>query len=138
MAVNFSKFNAFIADVYNGVHDFSSDSFKLVLTNTAPTSSDSVLADITQISAGNGYTAGGNAMVVVSSTQTSGTYSLVGTDVTFTASGGSIADFRYAVLYNDTSASDSLVGYYDNGSTVSLSDTETFTWDTGATVFIAS
>ena len=56
-------------------------------------------------------------------------------DVTFTASGGAIADFRYAVLYNDTptSPADALIGYWDYGSTVSLASGETFTWDADPT-----
>jgi hypothetical protein len=51
--------------------------------------------------------------------------------VVFTASGGSIASFRYAVLYNDspTSPADPLIGYWDYGSTVSLSDGESLTVD---------
>ena len=49
----------------------------------------------------------------------------------FTATGGSIADFRYAVLYNDTptSPADPLIGFFDYGSTVSLPTGETFTID---------
>jgi hypothetical protein len=36
-------------------------------------------------------------------------------------------------MYNDTSASDNLIGYYDYGSSITLNDTETFTVDFGAT-----
>ena len=90
---------------------------------------------MTEISAGNGYTAGGTTTAQSSSAQTSGTYKLVLADVTFTASGGAIADFRYAVLYNDTptSPADALIGYWDYGSTVSLASGETFTWDADPT-----
>lgn len=131
----FNKFNAFAENVYEGVHDLGADTLKVMLTLTAPTATDAVKADLTEISAGNGYTAGGTTTVQSSSAQTSGTYKLVLADVVFTASGGAIADFRYAVLYNDTptSPADALIGYWDYGSTVSLADGETFTWDTDPT-----
>ena len=45
----------------------------------------------------------------------------------WTATGGTFDTFRYVVLYDDTHANDALVGYWDNGSTVSLTDTNTFT-----------
>ena len=132
---SFNKFNAFAENVYEGVHDLGADTLKVMLTLTAPTATDAVKADLTEISAGNGYTAGGTTTVQSSSAQTSGTYKLVVADVVFTASGGAIADFRYAVLYNDTptSPADALIGYWDYGSTVSLASGETFTWDADQT-----
>ena len=103
---------------------------KVLLTNTAPVATNSVKADLTEISAGNGYTAGGNSAGVSSSSQTSGTYKLVLADpATWTASGGTIGPFRYAVLYNDTAASDDLIGWWDYGSSVTLADGETFKVD---------
>jgi hypothetical protein len=68
---------------------------------------------------------------VSSSAQTTGTYKLVLADVVFTAAGGSIGPFRYAVLYNDTptSPADPLIGWWDYGSSITLADTETFTVD---------
>ena len=83
--------------------------------------------DIDEITAGNGYTAGGQALDNVTSTQTSGTYTLTADDEVFTAAGGAIAQFRYVVLYNDSEASDALIGWLDYGSEVNLADTETFT-----------
>ncbi len=105
-----------------------------MLTLTAPVATNSVKADLTEIAAGFGYTAGGNTITITSSAQTSGTYKLVLADTTFTASGGSIADFRYAVLYNDTptAPADPLIGFWDKGSTISLADTESATIDFSA------
>ena len=56
-------------------------------------------------------------------------------DEVFTASGGSMATFRYVVIYNDsqTSPADALVAWYDYGSGLTLADTETFTIDFHAT-----
>ena len=128
----FNKFNQFVADLGAGVHNFSAQSCKVMLTNTAPSASNAVKADITEISAGNGYTAGGNAAAYTSYSQASGTAKLVLADpATWTASGGSIGPFRYAVLYNDTPTSPAkpLIGYWDYGSSVTLASGETFTVD---------
>ena len=125
----FNKFNAFVEDLAEKVHNLGSDTLRILLTNSAPVATNSVKGDLTEISAGNGYTAGGTAATTSSSAQTSGTYKLVLADVVFTASGGTIGPFRYAVLYNDTSASDSLIGWWDYGSSITLATTETFTVD---------
>jgi hypothetical protein len=127
----YNKFHQFAEDVYEKVHNLGSDTLKVMLTNTAPDAADAVKADLTEISAGNGYTAGGTAATQSSSAQTSGTYKLVLADVVFTASGGPIGPFRYAVLYNDTptSPADPLISWWDYGSSITLNDGETFTTD---------
>lgn len=132
----YNKFQAFVEHAYEGVHNLGSDTLKVMLTNTAPVATNSVKADLTEISAGNGYTAGGTAITITSSAQSAGTYSLVGNDVVFTASGGTIGPFRYAVIYNDTptSPADPLIGWHDYGSSITLNDTENFTDDFGASI----
>ena len=132
----FSKFNAFVENLAEKVHNLGSDTLKVALTNTAPTSADTIRADITQVSNGNGYTTGGTAATISSSAQTSGTYKLALADVVFTATGGTVGPFRYAVLYNDTptSPADPLIGYWDYGSSVTLADAETFTVDFDASL----
>lgn len=131
----FNKFQAFVENVAEKVHNLGSDTLKVMLTNTAPVATNSIKSDLTEISAGNGYTAGGTAATISSSAQSSGTYKLVLADVVFTASGGTIGPFRYAVLYNDTptSPADPLIGWYDYGSAITLNSTETFTVDFDAT-----
>jgi hypothetical protein len=132
----FNKFNQFTEDLGLAVHNFGSHTFKVLLVNTAPTSANEVKADLTEISAGSGYTAGGNAAALSSFAQTSGVAKLTLADpATWTASGGSIGPFRYAVLYNDTPSSpaDPLIGYWDYGSGVTLASGETFTVDLDAT-----
>lgn len=131
----FNKFNQFVEDVAEKVHNLGADTLKVMLTNTAPAATNAVKLDITEIAAGNGYTAGGTAATISSSAQTSGTYKLVLADVVFTAAGGSIGPFRYVVLYNDTptAPADPLIGYYDYGSAVTLATGETFTVDFDAT-----
>jgi hypothetical protein len=130
MAV-FNKFNSFVEHLAEGVHNLQSHTLKVMLTNTAPVATNSVKADLTEIASGNGYTAGGIAPAITSSGQTSGTYKLVLADVVFTASGGSIGPFRYAVLYNDTptSPADPLIGWWDYGSALTVLDGESLNWD---------
>lgn len=127
----FNKFQAFVEHVAEKVHNLGADTLKVMLTLTAPVATNSLKGDLTEIAAGNGYTAGGTATTITSSAQTSGTYKLVITDVVFTASGGSIADFRYVVLYNDTptSPADPLIGWYDYGATVTVTNGNSFTTD---------
>lgn len=132
----FNKFNAFVEHLAEKVHDLGADTLKVMLVNSpAPAATNSVKGDLTEISAGNGYTAGGTAASITSSAQSSGTYKLVLADVVFTASGGAMATFRYPVLYNDTptSPADPLIGWWDYGSAVSLAVGETFTWDADPT-----
>jgi hypothetical protein len=127
---SFNKFNSFVEALAEKVHNLSSDTLRVMLTNTAPSASNTVRADITEISAGNGYTAGGNVATVLSSSQTGGVYRLVLNDPpTWTATGGTIGPFRYAVLYNDTATNDELIGWWDYGSSITLQPGETFTVD---------
>lgn len=124
----FNKFNAFVEHVAEKVHNLGSDQLVVALTNSAPLASNSVLADITQIT----YTNLSSRNITTStSSQTSGLYKLVVNDLTLTASGGSVGPFRYIVVYNDTptSPADPLIGYYDYGSSLTLASGESLTID---------
>jgi hypothetical protein len=131
----YNKFNQFTKDLIDGVHDFDGHTFKVLLTNTAPVATNSVKADLTEISAGNGYSAGGSATTITTSTS-SGTAKAVATDVTFTASGGTIGPFRYAAGYNDTATGDPLIFWVDYGSSITLQDTEQLVVDFDASAGI--
>lgn len=126
-----AKFNVFVENLAEKVHNLGADALKIMLTNTAPVAANAVKTDITEIGAGNGYTAGGNALTISSSAQVGGVYKLVVADSTFTASGGSIGPFRYVVLWNDTptSPADPLVCSWDYGSSVTLASGESFVVD---------
>jgi flagellar capping protein FliD len=125
----FNKFNSFVEALAEKAHNLGSDTLKVALTNSAPAATNTVLANISQISAGNGYAAGGAQATQSSSAQTSGTYKLMLNDVTFTASGGSIGPFRYVVLYNDSAAADELIGWYDYGANLTVTAGNSFTVD---------
>ena len=116
----YNKFNSFVEAVMEKVHNLGADSMKVMLTNVVPLATNSIKTDITEIAPGNGYTAGGTATTITSSLQTAGTYKLTITDVTFTAAVGSMAAFRYAVLYNDTALNKELIGFFDYGAALTL------------------
>lgn len=138
----FNKFQSFVTRLAAGTHanalNADTDTIKAYLTNNAPSASlDSYVADLAEISAGNGYTAGGEDTQNAATTS-SGTITVVGTDIVWTASGGTIGPFQYAVIYNDTPTSpsaDPLIGWWDYGGAVTLQDGETFTLDFGASMF---
>lgn len=123
----FNKFNAFVENVAEGVHNLQTGQLVVALTNTAPTASNSVLADITQITYTN---LSSRNITTSSSSQTSGLYKLILTDLVLTAT-GAVGPFRYIVVYNDTptSPADPLIGWYDYGSSISLASGETLTID---------
>lgn len=132
---SFNKFNSFIEAMGRKVHNLNTDTLKVVLTNSAPSASNTVLANITQISNGNGYTTGGSVAANNSYSQTSGVGKLVADDVLFTAT-GSMGPFRYSVLFNDTATNDELIGWWDYGSSITLATGETFLVDFNGTTGI--
>lgn len=133
-AGDFIKFNKFLDQLADGLYNFSSDTLKFALTNTAPTAaSDTVFAPggaHPPPAAANGYTSGGHSATISGHAESGGTWTLATTtDVVITATAGGIGPFRYVVLYDDTSATDPLIGYYDYGSSITLASGETFTID---------
>ena len=126
----FNRFNQFTDDLVKAKHDFSSHAFKIMMTNTAPVATSAVKADITEISAGGGYSAGGGATTITLS-NSSGQEIVKGTNVVFSFTGAA-GPFRYAVLYNatQTTPNNPLIGWWDYGQSVSYSAGESFTVDT--------
>lgn len=128
---SYNKFNQFVGDLAAKVHNLGSDALKLILSNTAPSASNAVYADITEIASGNGYTTGGTAVTVTTSSQSSGTYTLAANQVTWTSTTADMAAFRYVVLYNTTPTTPlkPLIGWWDYGSSLTLhgANGDTFT-----------
>jgi len=125
------KFHAFVETLPEKKHDFSSDVLKVYLTNATPNAAThAVKADLAEMTVGvDGYTAGGNVATVVSSSQTGGVYKLVLADPATWVSAGTLGPFRYAVIYNSSTASNDLIGFWDYGSSLSLSSGESFKVD---------
>lgn len=123
------KFQSFAYNQAKGKINLQSDSIKFYLSNTAPNvATMAVKADLAEISAGNGYTAGGFSCPNTTYSEASGTAKIVGDMYELTASGGSVGPFRYVVAYDDTTASpaDPLMAYWDYGSAITLAAGEKF------------
>lgn len=126
MAVALTLYTATKTEIGLGSFNLNTDTLKAALTNTAPQASDTVWNTTVYPApaAANGYTAGGH--------DTQNLFSagkLTGTDIVITATAGGIGPFRYVILYDDTNASDKLIGYYDYGSSITLNEGETLTID---------
>ncbi len=119
-----NKFNSFVSDLASKVHNFGSDAIYAMLSNASPVATNTQRSQITEISAGNGYTAGGAQATLVSSSQVGGVYSLILNDAIFMASGGNIGPYRYAVFYNFTNsgASYPLICWFDYGSNITITN----------------
>ena len=112
--------------------DTDTDVFKIVLCSSASnaaTTSVVALASLTnQLSTANGYTQNDKTLTVTDS-QSSGTYTFDSDNPVWTASGGSITA-RYAVIYDDTHASDLIIAHAlldDTPADVTATDGNTFT-----------
>ena len=130
---SFNKFNCFVADVSHALHDMltgTAQVYKVYLSNTAPAASNTVYNTPADLPAANGYAAGGNSIGTITGGQTAGTFRFIGgTDPAWTAAGGSIGPFQYAVLYNSTSPTRPLIGWWDYGTPITLANGNTFTVD---------
>lgn len=125
------KFNCFVADLANGKHNLGSDTLKIMLSNTLPLVTNTVTANISEIAAGNGYSAGGVTATLISSSQTSGTYTLKLNNPNLVASGGPIGPFQYAILRNATYSGGPLILFSDYGSAITLNAGDDLTLDVG-------
>lgn len=131
----FNKFETFTGDLCVGkVHDLNADLLSVYLSNAVPSASlDSVKADLAEIATGNGYT--GPEDTQNTAAEATGTLTVTGVDVVINAT-GAVGPFQYVVYQNDTPAAplDPLIGWWDNGSAVTLANGESFTVDFGASV----
>ncbi|MDI1262503.1 MAG: hypothetical protein PS018_04510 [bacterium] len=129
---SFNKFNCFVLDVASALHDMKSGTshvYKIYLTNSAPNVTNTVYNTPADLSTINGYTSGGASVGATTGTQTSGVFKFMppGSDPGWTASGGSIGPFQYVVLYNFTSATKPLIGWWDYGTPITLTNGNSFT-----------
>jgi PKD repeat protein len=133
MAV-YNKFNQFTKDLIDGKHNFSSNTFKVFLTNTQPLSNMTVKTDMTEVSnlttgVANGYTPGGPT-VTVTATTAGGVAKVTGANAAVTAAataGIQVGPFQFAVLYNDSATGDPVISWWDYGTAITLAPSEVLT-----------
>lgn len=130
---SYNKFQPAIENLFENINS-GSDSWAIKLA----TAVSAAAGTITEVASGGGYTTGGNAATVTSSSQTGGTFKLVlGSPAVWTASGGGFT-FQYAVLVDTTTSTN--VAYWDYGSSqaVAAGETVTVTLDATNGVFQAT
>lgn len=125
----FNKFNSWVEYLTEGAN-VGSDTFVVFLTNTAPSASNSLLADITQISYTN---LSSRTLTTASAAQSGGIQKVVFNDLVLTSTGGTTGPFRYIGYCDTTLAGSPLVGWYDYGTSITLADGENITIDFDAT-----
>jgi hypothetical protein len=127
----FQKFNCFVGDVTHALHDMSTGTvqiYKVYLSNTQPLVTQTFYNAPPEIAAGFGYVAGGVSIAPTTGVQSSGVFKFTaGTQPSWVAMGGSIGPFQFAVLYNSTSPTQPLIGWWDYGLPITLTNGNTFT-----------
>jgi hypothetical protein len=131
----FNKFNPACLSFAEGAMNLSADTLKLMLLSPgagAPSVNAAVYGDVAaqELGFGNGYVTGGFQVTRESSGQTDGLYTLVLANLTFTAT-GPVGPFRWLVLYSTNTGvlGQPLIGWWDYGSPVTLSEAQPFTVD---------
>lgn len=128
-------------NIGNKVHDFDSDTFRWVLTNTAPAVGTTFLAsDITSpLSTAGGYTAfsdgaGGLLAVMAALSRTGAVTTIAHNGAIVLTATGAVGPFRYPVMVDDTPTSplNPVVGWLDHASSITMANTDTYTLPTGS------
>jgi len=129
MAITSTLSNHFKHEVMDADIDFSSHTFKIILMNTTfafDKDADATLSDVTadQLSTDNGYTQNDETLSNGSLTEddSNDRGRMTWDDVTWTASGGSIGPTGAAIIYDDTSSDDTVVGCIDFGADHTITD----------------
>ncbi len=112
--------------------DMDADTFKLILMETGfafNKDSHATLADVSasELANGYGYTTGGVSLAnsTVTEDDTNDRASTTFNDVSFVANGGAIGPTPGAIIYDDTTGDDTIVGYLDFGEDKTAVDTTT-------------
>jgi hypothetical protein len=133
MAITCTLSNHYKFQLLSGNIDFDADTLKIILMNTTfafDKDAHATLADVTadQLATGNGYTQNdktlANASVNEDDVNDKGKVTF--DDVTWTASGGDIGPTGAAIIYDDTTADDTVVGCIDFGTDYTIPDGSSF------------
>ena len=130
----FIKIDDFVEGAMNEEHELDADVIEIALSNTDPTndggtdvtaSGNGILANVTQISYTNysdDLSGADRVLTNVVSVEASGTWKFDADNFIITASGGTIADWRYLYVFNQDASTpaDPLIGVWDHGSAITL------------------
>jgi hypothetical protein len=129
MAVVATPSNHFKYQLAKKLIDLSSDTIKIILMNTTfafNKDSHATLADVTadQLATNYGYAQNNKELAnkAVTEDDTNDKCSMTCDDVTWTASGGSIGPAGAAIIYDDTTADDTVIGCIDFGTDYTIPD----------------
>ena len=133
-------FNEFLEDEGQGVHNLTSDSIKVALSDgtTTPTAATADprwgAGGTTNFAAeeaapqGGNYTAGGTDINATFS-ESAGTATLDGDDLSWLSNAGNPTNATWAIIYNNTSAGKEAIGYVDLGGSFDMTTGDlTITW----------
>jgi hypothetical protein len=130
----YNKFNIFVEDVNEGVHNMASNQLEVALTATAnaPVATNSVLTDLTPIT----YTdlSARTITLNTSGQNPAGTYELSLVDLTINCTGAGANAFQYVAVFNQGTAvkTDPLICWFNYGSSLQLNNGESLTIDFGS------
>ena len=129
MALAYNKFFDFVEQLGLIEHQLNTDTHRVALSNTAPAQTNTILANITQIASGNGYTTNGEDAQNTWA-ESSGTATLTASQIVWTGGASAMAAFRYAVYYSNATRGlvNPLIAWWDYGSAITLQPGETATW----------
>ena len=124
----YQKFATFPQDFLVGLHNFEVDDFYVMLTAVLPNAAiDNEYSDIQEIVAQHGYVAGGKLIPNTAINQVGMETIVRGDTIVFTAVGGLVGPFQYAVMYNHSQVQKRLVAYWSYPTQLTLLETETIT-----------
>ena len=122
----YNKYQSF-AEALTENANCGTDTWRVILSNTAPAVTDVTQADAAELTTSGGYTVNGNTCAVSSSSQSGGVYKLVlASPAQWVASGGGFT-FQYVILWNQTL--DVLAGWWDNGAPIVMDGSRADTFD---------
>ena len=137
-------FEEFVDQIGEEKHNFDSDTLKLGLidNSTPPTAADATptWSDYSgnEVSTEGGYTANGETLTTVTWQEASGTATLNADDVSLSQDGSGFTDAYWAILYNDTEATDMAIAFVELGGPVSEQAGDiTISWNASVILTIA-
>lgn len=136
-------FNQFKEDIGLEIHQLETDTFKLGLITSAVTptasttdprwgSGGSTNLSSSQVTPGGNYTTGGPTIANNTYTETSGTATFDGDNISISQDASNPDDARYGIIYNDTATGKQAVGFVDLGGVTDLTAGDLgVTWNAG-------